>query len=183
MEIESLLGELEDLLEGGSMLPWFGRRYVREAEFHRLVNAIRHSLPKEITEAGEVTMQRDRILRQAHDQAREILDQANRQALQQLEEARVQCETLVANESIVRQAQRTAEATVRQADQDAAAVRADTERWLQSLFTRLEHEVGRMGQAVAEARHATQVAASRASQPVPAPADVGAQQTREPEGA
>ncbi len=169
MEIESLLGELEDLIEGGSMLPWFGRRYVREDEFHRLVNAIRHGLPKEISEAGEVTMQRDRILRQAHDQAREILDQANRQALGQLEEARLQCEALVAQENVVRQAQRTAEATVRQADQDAVAVRADTERWLQSLFTRLEHEVVRVNQAIAEARHATQVQATRSAPVAPPP--------------
>ena len=92
MDIDRLLNELEDLIEGGSSVPWFGRRYVSEEDFHRLINAIRHDLPRSIAEAAEITSERDRILRQAQEQARDIIDQAHAAAGQALREAREQVE-------------------------------------------------------------------------------------------
>jgi len=167
LEIEQTIEQLEDLLETGSMLPWFGRRYVREEEFHRLVNQIRSALPQASSEASEITYQRERILNQAHEQAREILDQANHQALAQLEDARRSSEELVSQEHVVRQAHRNAEEILRQADQQAAAVRAETERWLLSLFARLDHEVGRVAATVAEARAAAEAQAGRVAPAAP----------------
>lgn len=154
MDIDRLLNELEDLIEGGSSVPWFGRRYVSEEDFHRLINAIRHDLPRSIAEAAEITSERDRILRQAQEQARDIIDQAHAAAGQELREAREQVEEMLSQEAVVHAAKQRADEIVRSAEHEAASRRADIQAWSAALFARIEQEVNRAASTVAQSRAA-----------------------------
>jgi len=166
IEIDQCLNELEDLVEGGSSVPWFGRRYVSEEQFHRIVNNIRHALPRSIAEAAEITTQRDEILATAREQAKEILDQAHSQAIQETERARTTADEMISRESVVREAGRRAEEMVRQADHEAASIRAETQVWLAGLFSRLENELGRIVEATTESKTALEAQLNRPPRPV-----------------
>lgn len=154
MDIDRLLSELEDLINEGRSVPWFGRRYVSEEDFHRLINAIRHDLPRSIAEAAEITAERDRILRQAQEQAREIIDQAHAAAGQELREGREQVEQMLSQEGIVKAAVLRADEIVRTAEHEAASRRAETQAWSVALFSRLEQEIGRAASTVSQGKAA-----------------------------
>ncbi|MBD3177313.1 MAG: hypothetical protein GF320_19235 [Armatimonadia bacterium] len=173
MDIDRLLNELEDLIDAGSSVPWFGRRYVSEEDFHRLVNAIRHELPRSIAEASEITSERDRLLRQAQEQARKIIDEAHAAASEERREAREQVEQMLSQDSVVQAAAQRAEEITRRAEQEAASIRADTQAWVAALFARIENEVNRMAGTVAQSKAALEsqvnqeYASSRPIQPGP----------------
>lgn len=170
MDIDRLLNELEDLIDAGSAVPWFGRRYVSEEEFHRLINAIRHELPRSIAEAAEVMADRDRILRQAQEQAREIIDQAHAAAGQERREAREQIEKMLSEDGVVRAAQERADEIVRRAEHEAASIRADAQAWAAALFTRIEQEINRAASGVAQSKAALE---SQLNQEIRSPRPVG----------
>ena len=92
--IESILNDIDELLEDSWSLPLSGGRCVVDAEKVRdLIDSIRMNMPNEIKQARAVVADRNQILSLAKGEAEALIRKAEERAKQLLEQ-----------ESIVRQA-------------------------------------------------------------------------------
>ena len=95
--IESILNDIDELLEDSWSLPLSGGRCVVDAEKVRdLIDSIRMNMPAEIKQARAVVADRNQILSLAKGEAEALIRKAEERAKQLLEQ-----------ESIVRQANAT----------------------------------------------------------------------------
>ena len=133
--IESILNDIDELLEDSWSLPLSGGRCVVDAEKVRdLIDSIRMNMPAEIKQARAVVADRNQILslakgeaealiRKAEERAKQLLEQesivrqANAKAMALLNDARAQ--------QLVEDAQKQAEQTVNDAEAKATAIRTE----------------------------------------------------------
>jgi len=77
VSIESLLREIEDILETSSTLPLSGGKVVIDpAQIREVIDEIRNEYPDEIMEARNIAKNRSAILRDAKTEAEEIISNA-----------------------------------------------------------------------------------------------------------
>ncbi len=149
MEILALIEELEVMGEEGEkwytrFVPGFiGKTVVDAEEFFDLLHRLRSSLPEEMSMANKVSRDRDRILREAHEERAKIL-----------EASREQAQLLVSNDEIVKQAERRSEEVLDQARIDAEAIRAEAETWARGIVERLDNYVNRVSATIDKTRKA-----------------------------
>jgi cell division septum initiation protein DivIVA len=149
MEILRLLDELEAAAEAGErwytrVLPGLiGKTVLDAEEFFGLLNRLRSALPEEMTTASQIARDRERIVREAHEERAKIL-----------EAAREQAQLLISNDELVRQAELRAEEVLAQARVDADAVRAEAETWARGVVERLENYVGRIASTIDKTKRA-----------------------------
>jgi hypothetical protein len=156
MEILTLLEELESLGEAGEgwytrFVPGFkGKTCLDANTFFDLLHHVRSALPEEMTTASQVARDRERIVREAHEERAKIL-----------ESAREQAQLLISNDELVRHAEQRAEEILEQARIEADAVRAEAETWARGVVERLENYVGRISATIDKTKKAL------VSQPAP----------------
>ncbi len=149
MEILSLIEEVEVMGEGGEkwytrFVPGFlGKTVIDAEELFDALHRLRSSLPEEMSMANQVSRERDRILREAHEERAKIL-----------EASREQAQLLVSNDEIVKQAERRAEEILDQARIDAQALRAEAETWARGIVERLDNYVSRVSATIDKTRKA-----------------------------
>ena len=149
MEILGLSEELEVMGEKGEkwytrFIPGFiGRTVVDAEEFFDLLHRLRSSLPEEMSMANQVSRDRDRILREAHEERAKIL-----------EASREQAQLLVSNDEIVKEAERRSDEVLDQARIDAEAIRAEAETWARGIVERLDNYVNRVSATIDKTRKA-----------------------------
>jgi len=132
--IESILNDIDELLEDSWSLPLSGGRCVVDAEKVRdLIDSIRMNMPAEIKQARAVVADRNQILslakgeaealiRKAEERAKQLLEQesivrqANAKAMALLNDASTRAQQLVED------AQKQAEQTVNDAEAKATAI-------------------------------------------------------------
>ena len=149
MEVLELLEEFEAMGEEGEK--WFckvfpflwGKTVVDASEFFEMLSRLRSSLPDEMTTANQVARDRDKIVREAHEERAKIL-----------EAAREQAQLLISNDELVKQAERRAQEIVSQSQVDAEAVRAEAEAWARGVVERLESYITRTQATVDKAKKA-----------------------------
>ena len=113
--IESILNDIDELLEDSWSLPLSGGRCVVDAEKVRdLIDSIRMNMPAEIKQARAVVADRNQILSLAKGEAEALIRKAEERAKQLLEQ-----------ESIVRQANAKAMALLNDAEAKATAIRTE----------------------------------------------------------
>ena len=135
--IESILNDIDELLEDSWSLPLSGGRCVVDAEKVRdLIDSIRMNMPAEIKQARAVVADRNQILslakgeaealiRKAEERAKQLLEQesivrqANAKAMALLNDASTRAQQLVED------AQKQAEQTVNDAEAKATAIRTE----------------------------------------------------------
>jgi len=108
------LDQLEEILLEGSRIPFSGGRLVNEQDAVELLDAVRESLPAQVTQADQLLKKRDEFIATAKQQADEIVlkaqqqrehlvntasvrQEAERQVHDLREQARAQCEQLLQN--------------------------------------------------------------------------------------
>jgi cell division septum initiation protein DivIVA len=138
MEILRLLDELEEMADRGErwycrIPPFIGKTVLDAADLFDLISQMRANRPKEMTEATQVTRDRDRIVEEAHEQRAKIL-----------EAAREQAQLMVSNDELVKQAETKAEAIIGEAGIEAESIKADAETWARGVVERLENYTNRM---------------------------------------
>ena len=148
MEILRLLDELEEMGEAGEK--WYpiiprlsGKTALDFDQYLQVLHKLRGSLPEEMTTASQISRDRERIVREAHEERAKIL-----------EAAREQAQLLISNDELVRQAQARAEEITAQARIDAEAVRAEAETWARGVVERLENYVGRISATIDKTKKA-----------------------------
>jgi hypothetical protein len=135
MDIETLLEELLDLAERGHRFPWrlFGRSIVNVDDLYDLVHKIDASLPTDVKTAEHVISQRERILREAHEEKAKIINAAKEQAA-----------VLVSNDEITQQARRRADEIIQQAQIEAEGIRGEADAYAREAYRRLEDYTSRI---------------------------------------
>lgn len=166
MEIQQLLDQFEAIGEDGEKTHWrympgLRTKTIIDAEtFFKMLNHIIAALPDEVTTAGQVTRDRDRIVREAHEERAKIIDAAREQA-----------RLLISNDELVKAAEREAEEVRKRAQVDADAIKAEAEAWAKGMIERLESYIQRIQATLEKTKRAldgappTRVDASPSQQP------------------
>jgi cell division septum initiation protein DivIVA len=132
MDFESLLDELEELLQHAMHLPG-GKAIVDIATCRQVVQELRAAMPDQLQMGNRIAIERERILADARAQAQRITDEARNQLNARLDE-----------QAIVQAARQRAKEIQIEAEQKAAALRAETNQYVIGQLGGLEARLQRL---------------------------------------
>ncbi len=127
MELIELLEQLEETLERGVNVPFSGRCLVRRDEVLDLIQDIRLKLPDDIKQARSISEERDRILSEADNHAKEMLQNT---------ENRINA--LVDEHEISRKAVEQAGVIIGNAKKNAREIRLGTREYADGVLDKVE---------------------------------------------
>lgn len=137
IELQQLINQLETVISHGKRVPLSQNIMVDEESVRRLIDQMRVSVPDIIKQAERTLGERDRIIAQANEEASRIVQMGREQATDMVE-----------HHELAEDARRRAHEIIAAAEQEAAAMRADADRYaLNSLanlaeqLSKIEHEV------------------------------------------
>lgn len=123
MEVLKLIDEVEDIVEGGSSLPFSSRVMIDKDELLDIIKEIRIKLPDEIKQAAWIKEERERILSDAKSDADKLLVDAE----QRLEQ-------LLDKEGISKMANKRAEEIINRAQANAKEIRLGSMEYADNLL-------------------------------------------------
>ncbi|HBQ95797.1 MAG: ATPase [Firmicutes bacterium] len=129
-ELGVLLDRFHDLIRQSRHLPWTGRVLIDEAQLTTLITQIQHILPEEIKQARWIIQERDRILREAGEQADILVIQAQGQV-----------EKLSNESEVLQEARRKADQIVEQARITAREIHKGARAYADEILARLVAEL------------------------------------------
>ena len=127
MQIERVLDKLEEEIRAGKKALFGNLRAVDDTKCLEYIASIRNLLPSSITEARVILQDKDNIIGDAHDKARDILNRA-----------RAEAEQLIAEDRIVEEARRRASAILDDAERQAADLSAKCYHGIMDMFDSAE---------------------------------------------
>ncbi len=136
-ELTVLLDRFQNLVRQSRKLPWTGRVLIEEAELSTLLVQIQHVLPEEMKQAHWVMQERERILREANDEALRVVQQARGQADKLSEES-----------EILQEARRKAEAIIEQARGTAREIHRSAREYADEILAGLVSELNHLSQSL-----------------------------------
>ena len=125
--MQSLVDELERLIQSSSRLPMGGKLLINEADLRQFAEELRTALPDQQREAQRIAAERDRILADAQNQARRIIEDAHGQTGVRLDD-----------QAVVQAARQRARDVTAEAEKTAAQIRADADQYILNQFTMME---------------------------------------------
>lgn len=132
MDLESLLDELEELLERAVHLPG-GKALVDAAVFRQILQEMRNAVPDQLQMGNRIASERERILADARAQAQRITDEARNQLNARLED-----------QAIVQAARQRAKEIQAEAEAKATALRNETNQYIVGQLGGLEARLQRL---------------------------------------
>jgi hypothetical protein len=130
LDFELLLDRLEEVIVGGSRVPFGSRVMVDQEDCASIIGQMRITLPTQLEEALRIIAERDAILEQARSEAERIVERANQQA---------SAEAL--NHEIVRLARGHAAEIEQRAHADADKTREEMDEYARQVLGRLTARV------------------------------------------
>lgn len=128
MNVNSLLDKLENIIAGAWRIPMTkGKCAVSAQEIQNLIDDIRLALPKEIKQAKIIVEDRNNILNDARQEAKNIIGSAQKQA-----------RYIISETHIVKQSKRTATKMLLEAKHKTNDMRQNTNEYVESLIDNLE---------------------------------------------
>jgi len=131
--MQTLIDELENLVNSAMRMPVGGKLLVDEAAIRRLIEEMRATLPDELRVGQRIAGERDRILADARAQARRIVEEAQAQVNARLDE-----------QGVVQAARQRARELQQEAEKAAAILRAETDQYVLNQFSALESRLIRV---------------------------------------
>ena len=131
--MQSLVDELERLMQNASRLPVGGKLLMDEASLRRLLEEMRAVLPDQQREAQRLAAERERMLADARAQARRILEDAQAQGGIRLDDQAV----------VVAARQRARDITA-EAEKTATQLRAEADQYIMNQFNMMEARIMRV---------------------------------------
>lgn len=125
--MQSLVDELERLMQTSSRLPVGGKLLIDEANLRRLVDEMRAALPDQQREAQRLAAERDRLLAEARSQARRIVEDAQAQGGIRLDD-----------QAVVVAARNRARDLTAEAEKTAVQLRTDADQYIMNQFNMME---------------------------------------------
>ncbi len=136
MEVLGMLNELTEMIESSKSL--FGNKAsIDKGRALELLTDIRISLPDDFKKAEWISQERQRIIFDAEDEAKEIIGKANAEAAQLVEE-----------NSITLMARKKAQDIVRQAEADAIELRNGAIYYSQDLMEKVASDMKSISERV-----------------------------------
>ncbi|MHB1954549.1 MAG: ATPase [Sulfobacillus sp.] len=129
-ELALLLERIDELIHHAHRLPWTGRILVDANELTTLLGQVQHVLPEEVRQAQWIVAERDRILKDAMDQAQALKEDAQKEVLRQAE-----------NSEIVHKARERAQQLTEQARLSALEIHQGSRAYADEILARLETEL------------------------------------------
>lgn len=114
--VEVLFKAIEDTIGSSFSLPVFDRTFVDERRLLDLIEDLRSAIPKQVNDANEILMHRDKIMNDAREEAERIVREAQEQANQTMEETKETVQNLVDEQNIMQEAKLQVEGLRREAD-------------------------------------------------------------------
>ena len=137
MSVKTTLDEIEELLAAAWKIPMTnGKCAVATEEIRTLIDEIRLSLPKELKQSQLIVSDRNNILLDAKQNAKNIVDAAKKQAQHLLEE-----------EEIIKQARKQASKILMNARVQANELQKKTNKYVMELLGKVELELNRNSQS------------------------------------
>ncbi len=130
MDILQLLDRLETVLSSGSRIPLTGKTVVDEHECLDILDQLRVAIPEDVKQAKRVQSERDRLIRDAEDQATRIVAHAQEQVSQ-----------MVQQHEISRAAEAKARLILQDAELEASERREGADRYAAETLASLEHQL------------------------------------------
>ncbi len=147
IEILQLVDQLEAVLNRGWRVPFTSSLVVDEEECLRLIDQMRMSVPDEIRQAQRIIQQRDYILTQAEEQARQIIGEAQARSASSssIQSALSEHEVVKAAQqraaSIIAEARRRQEEMRKEADDYALSVLRELNRHLEAVLAQVNNGI------------------------------------------
>lgn len=123
MDVLKLIDEIEDIIEGGTSLPFSSKVMVDIDEILEITKEIRIKLPDEIKQATWIKEERQRILAEAQRDADTILS-----------EAEYKLEELIEKDGVFKLAQERAEELIAKSQKNAKEIRIGALEYADSLL-------------------------------------------------
>ena len=133
MDILHLIDRLEELFNESKTFLWFKKVMVDEERMLDLIDQMRLSIPDEIKKAQQINNQKDRIVAQAHEEARRTL-----------ELSQTQSEKLVENDQIVKKAEIIADNIKHKALDETKIIKKEADDYAIQSLEHLETELIRI---------------------------------------
>lgn len=178
MSIDTLLGEIDEILENSKSVPFSNKVKVDAEQIMNIVEEIRFNMPEEFTRARKIATERRDILNDAQSTANDIIEKAENQARGMIEEHEITAGARKTAEEIVQQARTQASELMETTRREANSIMEQAHNWSTDIRTsagdyveeiiRTSDEV--LTQNVNEIRKARQqlrVAAAKKTEPKP----------------
>jgi cell division septum initiation protein DivIVA len=140
-DIDARLADLRTAVQGARAVPMSASVMVNKIELNALLDALEAAVDDTLSHATEVVEGRDAFL-----------DTGRLEAIEMLREAEQRSEDLASDTGMFRLAQLRAEEVRREADREAAALRAETDQYVEEKLANLEHTVEKTVDRVRAAR-------------------------------
>ena len=144
MNVNTLIGELEDLVRSGTGVPATGKVMVDKDKLTELVSQIQSALPADLEEARDFLQMRENLINQALTEARRIKTSSEDEAKSRVKDSEVLREAGKLAEDIVAEAQSRAQRILDEADAQAESRRADADKYAQATLVKLEEELSQV---------------------------------------
>lgn len=127
MDIYKLLDEIEEIVEGGSSIPFASKVLVDKNQILDLLEEIKVELPEELKQAEWIKEERQRILAEAQHDADTMV-----------KEVQVHIEEMVDHNDIVKQAQERATEIILKAQKNAKEIRIGANEYADDILKSVE---------------------------------------------
>ncbi|MBQ3889163.1 MAG: hypothetical protein II738_05395 [Clostridia bacterium] len=172
MSIETILNDIDQIIEEAKSVPFSSKRMVDAEEISQMIEEIRLNMPVEITQAKKIAQERRDILNEAEANAEEIIAKARERANLMIEEHQITKEARENAMNIMQQANNEASATLNKAKAEAREVTEKAETWSNDIranasnyveniirdtdetLTNSVNDIRRLRQSVRDALHA-----------------------------
>ena len=129
MSIDTLLNDMDTVIEEGRSVPFSSKLAVDVDELRRIIEDIRLNMPVEITQAKKIAAERRDILNAADAQAEDIIIKARQRADLMVEEHQITKEAKEAALAIMQQAKDESNALLNASKAKADEIMNKAERW------------------------------------------------------
>jgi hypothetical protein len=131
-EVASRLAELRTLVEDARAMPMSGSVVINKHDLFETLARVEQALDVATVEAERIVSERVEVLAEGESIAIEVVRQAE-----------LERDKLVSDSEVFRVGQREADAVLTAARSEAAALRADTDRYIEARFSSFEHALDR----------------------------------------
>lgn len=139
MSIDTLLDEIEEIVAGGSSIPFASKVMVDKNELLELIREIRVKLPEELKQAEWIKEERQRILAEAQSDADTMV-----------KEVQVHIEEMVDHNDIVKKAHDRAEEIISKAQKNAKEIRIGANEYADDIIKSVENNLVQVGERIRE---------------------------------
>ena len=129
MSIDTLLRDMDTVLDEGKSVPFSNKLMVDVEELKRIIEDIRLNMPTEITQAKKIATERRDILNAADAEPEDILAKARQKADLMVEEHQITKEAREAARGIMQQAKNESELLIENSKERARDIMDKAEKW------------------------------------------------------